>query len=113
VSRCSLCTRVLPSISRRNDRLRLSLASPAMTAFPRYPTESASALLFSGSAQRSLLVAARVLARSPTVTLYTEGSNRFVTSTVTPIATGWSDSCRVGLPPTGRAHVFTAHGNPG
>lgn len=44
------------------------------------------------------------------MTLYTEGFDRFVTSTVTPIATGWSDSCRVGLPPTGRAHVFTAHG---
>jgi hypothetical protein len=81
-----------------------------MTAFPRYPTGSASALLFSGPAQRLLLVAARVFAEPPKVTLYTEGFDRFVTSTVTPIATGWSDSCRVGLSPTEKAHVFTAHG---
>jgi len=32
--------------------------------------------------------------------IYTEGFNRFVTSTVAPIAAGWSDSCRVGLTPT-------------
>lgn len=43
----------------------------------------------------------------------TEGFDRFVTSTATPIVTGWSDSCRVGLIPTGRAHVFTAHGHQG
>jgi hypothetical protein len=66
---------------------------------------------FSGSAQRSLLVVARVVSKPPTVALYTEGSDRFVTSMTTPIATGWSDTCRVGLSPTERAHVFTAHGN--
>jgi hypothetical protein len=44
------------------------------------------------------------------VVLYTEGFDRFVTSTATPIATGWRGSCRVGLSPTERAHVFTAHG---
>jgi len=38
-----------------------------------------------------------VLARSPKVTLYTEGFGRFVSSTTAPIATGWSESCRVGL----------------
>ena len=57
---------------------------------PRFPTGSASALLFSGSTQRSLPVAARVFAKPPKVALYTEGSDRFVTSTTTPIATGWS-----------------------
>jgi hypothetical protein len=31
------------------------------------------------------------------VTLYTEGFGRFVSSTTAPIATGWSESCRVGL----------------
>ena len=38
-----------------------------------------------------------MLAESPYVTLYTEGFSRFVTSTTAPIATGWSESCRVGL----------------
>jgi hypothetical protein len=43
------------------------------------------------------------------VALYIEGSDRFVTSTTTPIATGRRGSCRVGLSPTERARVFTAH----
>jgi hypothetical protein len=47
---------------------------------PRFPTGSAFALLFSESAQRSLLVAARVVAKPPKAALYTEGFDRFVTS---------------------------------
>lgn len=44
-------------------------------------------------------VTACALAESPEVTLYIEGFSRFVTSTTAPIATGWSESCRVGLLP--------------
>jgi len=40
-----------------------------------------------------------VLAESSKMTLYIEGSSRFVTSTTAPIATGRSESCRVGLYP--------------
>ncbi len=36
------------------------------------------------------------------MTLCIEGFNRFVTSTTAPIATGWSESCRVGF-----AHLKT------
>jgi len=43
------------------------------------------------------------------VTLYTEGFSRFVTSTTAPIATGWSESYRVGLSPTGKSRLSTAH----
>jgi hypothetical protein len=43
------------------------------------------------------------------VTLYTEGFSRFVTSTTAPIVTGRSESCRVGLSPTERSRLFTAH----
>ena len=39
---------------------------------------------------------------------FTEGFNRFVTSTVAPLASGWS-SCRVGLSPTGKRRLSTAH----
>jgi hypothetical protein len=42
------------------------------------------------------------------VTRITEGFNRFVTSTIAPVASGWS-ICRVGLTPTGKRHLFTAH----
>lgn len=41
--------------------------------------------------------------------LYTEGFGRFVTSTTAPIATGWSDSCRVGISPTEGTRLCTAH----
>ncbi len=50
-----------------------------------------------------------MLAESPRVTLYTEGFSRFVTSTTAPTATGWSDSCRVGVTPTERSRLCTAH----
>jgi hypothetical protein len=43
------------------------------TAFQEISIQSASALPFSGPAQRSLLVAARVLAGSPTATRYIKG----------------------------------------
>jgi hypothetical protein len=36
-------------------------------------------------------VMACTLAESPMATRYTEGFNRFVTSSIAPIATGWSD----------------------
>jgi len=36
-------------------------------------------------------VPAYMLAKSPKVTLYTRGFDRFVTSSAAPIATGWSD----------------------
>ena len=36
-------------------------------------------------------VTACMLAESPKATLYIEGFNRFVTSSIAPIATGWSD----------------------
>ena len=43
------------------------------------------------------------------MTLYTEGFNRFVSSTIAPIATGWSETCRVGFAPTEKLRLGTAH----
>jgi hypothetical protein len=45
----------------------------------------------------------------PLSALSIEGSSRFVTSTAAPIATGRSESCRVGLTPTERTDLSTAH----
>jgi hypothetical protein len=42
------------------------------------------------------------------VTRITEGFSHFVTSIAAPVASGWS-GCRVGLAPTGKRHLFTAH----
>jgi hypothetical protein len=38
----------------------------------------------------------------------TEGFSLFVSSMTAPVASGWS-GCRVGLAPTGKRRLFTAH----
>ena len=44
------------------------------------------------------------------MTLYTGGSDGFVSSTITPIASGWSEpSSRAGLSPAVDQHLSTAH----
>ena len=50
-----------------------------------------------------------MLAKSPKATLYTGGFSGFVASTAAPIATDWSDPCRVGFAPTEDVHLTTAH----
>jgi hypothetical protein len=46
------------------------------------------------------------------VTRYTEGFSHFVTSMTAPVASGWSVR-RVGLAPTGKRRLLTAHANTG
>src|SRR5882757_1058715 len=53
-------------------------------------------------------VAACTLALSPICDTLVEGFSHFVTSMTAPIASGWSD-CRVGLAPTGKRRLCTAH----
>src|SRR3984893_12058288 len=53
-------------------------------------------------------VAARTLARSPIRDPLPEGFRHFVTSMPAPVASGWS-GCRVGLAPTGKRRLVTAH----
>src|SRR5450756_2525759 len=53
-------------------------------------------------------VAACTLALSPIRDTLIEGFSHFVTSVTAPIASGWS-GCRVGLAPTGKRRLFTAH----
>jgi hypothetical protein len=53
-------------------------------------------------------VAACTLALSPIHDTLIEGFSHFVTSMTAPIASGWS-GCRVGLAPTGKRRLFTAH----
>ena len=52
---------------------------------------SASAVLRFEACSTFTHVPAYMLAKSPNVTLYTEGFDGFVTSSAAPIATGWSD----------------------
>jgi hypothetical protein len=57
-------------------------------------------------------VAACTLARSPIRDPLPEGFSHFVASMTAPVASGWS-GCRVGLAPTGKRRLFTAHTRPG
>src|SRR5262249_40474154 len=54
-------------------------------------------------------VTAGLPARSPEATPPSEGFGSFVTSTAAPIATGRSESCRVGVAPTEELPLCTAH----
>ena len=82
--------------------------SPTTAAFPEFPTGRLPHQSFRGllSVHCSLWPAC---SPSPIWTLYTGSFGRFVTSTTAPIATGWSDRCRVGISPTERTRLFTAH----
>ena len=84
------------------------LTSPDVSAFPDSAAGSACALAFSRFARRSLTLRP---AHSPShlVTLYIEGFSHFVTSMTASIASGWNKSCRVGLTPTGKRRLSTAH----
>src|SRR5260370_22661304 len=42
--------------------------------------------------------------------VHVDGFSHFVTSMTAPVASGWS-RCRVGLAPTGKRRLFTAHAN--
>src|SRR5450631_4020158 len=53
-------------------------------------------------------VAACTLAPSPIRDTLIEGFSHFVTSMTAPIASSWS-GCRVGLAPTGKRRLCTAH----
>jgi hypothetical protein len=53
-------------------------------------------------------VTACTLALSPIRDTHSEGFSYFVTSTAAPVASGWS-GCRVGLAPTGKRRLCTAH----
>ena len=82
---------------------------PADASFPCSPRRSAWTSVFSRRAPRSLTLRPGC---SPTSFrgLYTEDSSDFVTATAAPVATGWSDSCRVGLTPTEDRRLVTAYG---
>jgi hypothetical protein len=63
-------------------------------------------------ARRSLALRPAHSRRHLYVTRYTEGFSHFVTSMTAPVASGWSVR-RVGLSPTGKRRLLTAHANSG
>src|ERR1700693_4336416 len=87
---------------------RLSSSHPAVSAFPENVVGSACTSSFSRLARRSLTLRPAHSRRHLYVTCYTEGFSHFVTFMTAPVASGWS-GCRVGLAPTGKRRLVTAH----
>ena len=103
----SLCTcrRQYPGVATGRN---LRSTHPAISAFPDMAVGSAYTSSFSGLAQRSLALRPAHSRGHQFVTRYTEGFSHFVASMTAPVASGWS-GCRVGLAPTGKRRLFTAH----
>jgi hypothetical protein len=108
---CSLCTcrRQYPGAAAGSI---LRSTRPAISAFPDMAVGSAYTSSFSELARRSLALAACTLALSPIRDTLIEGFSHFVTSMTAPIASDWS-GCRVGLAPTGKRRLCTAHTHTG
>ena len=81
-------------------------------SLPHVLAGSASALDGFGTCSMFIRITACSLADSLfSGAFYIEGSDQFIASLFASTATGWSESCRVGLPdsPTGVPRLSTAH----
>jgi hypothetical protein len=99
------CCRQYPGVA---DGRNLRSTRPAISTFP-----DMAGLLGVHSSKRTMcrptrLVAACTLALSPICDTLIECFSHFVTSVTAPITSGWS-GCRVGLAPTGKRRLVTAH----
>ena len=85
-----------------------SLTPPSRISLPRYGSGVGLHIVLCEACSAFTCVAACTLALSPIRDTLIEGFSHFVTSMTAPIASGWSD-CRVGLAPTGKRRLCTAH----
>src|SRR6202011_1087090 len=90
------------------SRAYSSLNSPSHFSLPRYGSRVGLHIVLFEACSAFTRVAACTLALSPIRDTLIEGFSHFVTSMTAPIASGWSD-CRVGLAPTGKRRLCTAH----
>ena len=104
LSLCTCCRQYPGAATGR----RLRSSHPAVSAFPEIAVGSACTSSFSRLARRSLALRPAHSRRHLYVTCYTEGFSHFVTSMTAPVASGWSVR-RVGLAPTGKRRLLTAH----
>src|SRR4030081_2768316 len=84
------------------------LTSPSRISLPRKGRRVGLRIVLFEACSAFTRVAACTLARSPIRDPLSEGFSHFVASMTAPVASGWSD-CRVGLAPTGKRRLFTAH----
>src|SRR6266436_7902867 len=82
--------------------------SPSRVSLPRTGCRVGLRIVLFEVCSAFTLVAACTLALSPIRDTHSEGFSQFVTSLAAPVAFGWS-VCRVGLAPTGKRRLITAH----
>src|SRR6476619_7774064 len=97
-----------PPIPRCSNWAYSSLNSPSCFNLPRYGSRVGLHIFLFEACSTFTRVAACTLALSPIRDTLIEGFSHFVTSMTAPIASGWS-GCRVGLAPTGKRRLCTAH----
>jgi hypothetical protein len=108
LSLCACCRQYPGAAAGRRHRS----SHPAVSAFPEIAVGSACTSSFSRLARRSLALRPAHSRRHLYVTSHTEGFSHFVTSMTAPVASGWSVR-RVGLAPTGKRRLLTAHARSG
>src|SRR5882724_1329088 len=101
-----------PPIPRCSSWAYSLLISPSHFSLPRYGSRVGLHIVLFEACSAFTRVAACTLALSPIRDTLIEGFSHFVTSMTAPIASGWS-GCRVGLAPTGKRRLSTAHANSG
>ena len=103
----SLCKCCRP-IPRCSGWAYSSLIQPGRISLLRYGSRVGLHIVLFEACSAFTRVAACTLALSPIRDTLIEGFSHFVTSMTAPIASGWS-GCRVGLAPTGKRRLCTAH----
>src|SRR5438034_290524 len=99
---------MLSPLPRRSSWGLASLVSPSRISLPRKGDRVGLRIVLFEACSAFTRVTACTLAKSPFVTRCIEGFSHFVTSMTSPIASGRS-ICRVGLAPTGKRRLITAH----
>src|ERR1700731_3100982 len=82
--------------------------SPSRISLPRKGCRVGLCIVLFEACSAFTRVTACTLALSPIRDTHSEGFSYFVTSIAAPVASGWSN-CRVGLTPTGKRRLCTAH----
>jgi hypothetical protein len=104
LSLCTCCRHYPGAVSGRTA----SLTSPSRISLPRKGRRVGLRIVLFEACSAFTRVTACTLAPSPIRDALSEGFSHFVTSIAAPVASGWS-GCRVGLAPTGKRPLVTAH----
>src|SRR5262249_23109292 len=99
---------MLSPLPRRSDWAYCVAHSPSRISLPRKGCRVGLRIVLFEACSAFTRVTACTLALSPIRDTHSEGFSYFVTSIAAPVASGWSGR-RVGLTPTGKRRLLTAH----